>query len=156
MAKPFFVPQKEIDLINSMNEELIDDIVASSVDIYKVDVDETDANVYGESDIKYFNTAFRVNCLILFNEPETANLDMVGSEVIGNIEMYFQRANLSSGSVNFYPEVGDIIDWNDSYWEVNTIAEPQLIAGNPEYNHSIKAVAHRSRLSNLNIEERPR
>ena len=35
-TSPFFVPQKEIDVINSMNEELIDEIVGQSVDIYKV------------------------------------------------------------------------------------------------------------------------
>ena len=33
-TSPFFVPQKEIDLINDMNEELIDEIVGQSVDIY--------------------------------------------------------------------------------------------------------------------------
>ena len=34
-TKPFFIPQKEFDLINQMNEELIDEIVGQSVDIYK-------------------------------------------------------------------------------------------------------------------------
>ena len=42
------------------------------------------------------------------------------------------------------------------YWEINGVTEPQLIAGNPQYKHSIKATAHRSRLSSLQIEERPR
>ena len=35
-TSPFFVPQKEINLIDSMNEELIDDIIGQAVDIYKV------------------------------------------------------------------------------------------------------------------------
>ena len=34
MGAPFFIPQKEIDLINSMNEELIDEVVGQSVDVY--------------------------------------------------------------------------------------------------------------------------
>ena len=29
-TKPFFIPQKEFDLINQMNEELIDEIVGQS------------------------------------------------------------------------------------------------------------------------------
>ena len=37
-TKPFFVPQKEIDLIDSMNEELIDEIVGQFVDIYKLSI----------------------------------------------------------------------------------------------------------------------
>ena len=128
-TSPFFVPQKEIDLIDSMNEELIDEIIGQSVDIYKVSIDNTDENVYGESTTKYYEVGFRVNCLILFNEPEVIQDDF-GADVNSSIEMYFQRNNLST--------------------------EPQLIAGHPAYNHSIKATAHRARLSSLQIEERPR
>ena len=154
-TSPFFVPQKEIDLIDSMNEELIDEIVGQSVDIYKVSIDNTDENVYGESTTKYYEVGFRVNCLIQFNDPEIIQDDF-GADVNSSIEMYFQRNNLSSGSLNFFPEMGDIVDWNNYYWEINGATEPQLIAGHPAYNHSIKATAHRARLSSLQIEERPR
>ena len=154
-TKPFFVARKEFDLINSMNEELIDEIVGQSVDIYKINLDNTDSNIYGESSTKYYDVGFRVNCLIQFNEPEV-NLDEFGSDVNANIEMYFQRENLSSGSLNFHPEVGDIVDWNDFYWEIDGTTEPQLFAGHSGYKHQIKATAHRSRLSSLQIEERPR
>ena len=154
-TSPFFVPQKEIDLIDSMNEELIDEIIGQSVDIYKVSIDNTDENVYGESTTKYYEVGFRVNCLILFNEPEVTQ-DEFGIDEKSDIEMYFQRNNLSSGSLNFYPEAGDIVDWNEHYWEINGTTEPQLIAGNPNYKHSIVATAHKARLSSLQIEERSR
>ena len=154
-TSPFFIPQKEINLIDTMNEELIDEIVGQSVDIYKVSIDNTDENVYGESTAKYYEVGFRVNCLLLFNEPEVIQDDF-GADVNGSIEMYFQRNNLSSGSLNFYPEMGDIVDWNSYYWEINGTTEPQLIAGHPGYKHSIVATAHRARLSSLQIEERPR
>jgi len=154
-TSPFFIPQKEINMIDSMNEELIDEIVGQSVDIYKVSIDNTDENIYGESTTKYYEVGFRVNCLIQFNEPEITQ-DEFGADENSDIEMYFQRNNLSSGSLNFYPEMGDIVDWNEHYWEINGTTEPQLIAGNPNYKHSIKATAHRARLSSLQIEERPR
>ena len=154
-TKPFFIPQKEFDLINSMNEELIDEIVGQSVDIYKVNVENTDENVYGESTTKYYDVGFRVNCLILYNEPDTIQ-DEFGADLNSSIEMYFQRENLSSGSLNFYPEISDIVDWNNFYWEINTTSEPQLFAGHPGYKHQIKATAHRARLSSLQIEERPK
>ena len=153
-TSPFFIPQKEIDTIDSMNEELIDEIIGQSVDIYKVSIDNTDENVYGESTTKYYEVGFRVNCLIQFNEPEITQ-DEFGADENSDIEMYFQRNNLSSGSLNFYPEMGDIVDWNDHYWEINGTTEPQLIAGHPGYKHSIVATAHRARLSSLQIEERP-
>ena len=154
-TSPFFIPQKEIDTIDSMNEELIDEIIGQSVDIYKVSIDNTDENVYGESTTKYYEVGFRVNCLIQFNEPEITQ-DEFGVDENADIEMYFQRNNLSSGSLNFYPEMGDIVDWNDHYWEINGTTEPQLIAGHPGYKHSIVATAHRARLSSLQIEERPK
>ena len=154
-TKPFFIPEKEISLIDSMNEELIDDVIGQSVDIYKVSIDNTESNIYGESITKYYDVGFRVNCLIQFNEPEVS-LDEFGTDVDASIEMYFQRNNLASGSLNFFPEVGDIVDWNEFYWEINGVTEPQLIGGHPKYKHSIKTTAHRSRLSSLQIEERPR
>ena len=153
-TKPFFVPQKEINLIDAMNEELIDEIVGQSVDIYKLSIDKTEENIYGESSTKYYNVGFRVNCLLLFNEPEIRQ-DEFGADNFSSIEMYFQRNNLASGSLNFYPEAGDIVDWNGFYWEINGVTEPQLIAGHQNYKHSIKTTAHRARLSSLQIEERP-
>ena len=154
-TSPFFMPRKEFDLINSMNEELIDEIVGQSVDVYKINIDNTDDNLYGESTTKYYDVGFRVNCLILYNEP-TIEQDEFGPDYRSDIEMYFQRENLSSGSLNFFPETGDIIDWNEHYWEINGVTEPQLVAGHPGYRHQIKATAHYAKLSSLQIEERPR
>jgi|TARA_R110001583_G_scaffold16711_12_gene68337 hypothetical protein len=154
-TKPFFIPQKEFDLINQLNEELIDEIIGQSVDIYKVNIDNTDENLYGESTTKYYDVGFRVNCLIQYNEPEITQ-DEFGTDLNSSVEMYFQRENLSSGSLNFYPETGDIVDWNDYYWEINGTTEPQLFAGHPAFKHQIKATAHRARLSSLQIEERPK
>ena len=150
---PFFVPQKEVDLFDSMNEELIDDIIGQTVDIYKISVDDTEANVYGESTTKYYNDGFRVNCLINWEGP-TVEQDDFGPDINQSMEMYFHRTTLSEAG--FYPEIGDIVDWNDFYWEINGTSEPQLIAGHQGYKHDIKATAHRMRNSNLQIEERPK
>ena len=151
--KPFFIPQKEIDFFDVVNEELIDNIAGQYVDIYKVSVDDTESNIYGESSKKYFEQGFRVNCLISFEDP-TINLDEFGSDKQVNIEMYFHRTTLKEA--DFYPEIGDIVDWNDFYFEINSTTEPKLIGGHQDFSHEIKAVAHRIRLSSLQIEERTR
>ena len=150
---PFFVPQKEVQLFDVMNEELIDEIEGQTVDIYKISIDDTEENMYGESTTKYYNDGFRVNCLINFIEPEMLQ-DEFGADLNTSIEMYFHRNTLKDAG--FLPEVGDIVDWNDFYFEINSITEPQLIAGHQNFKHQIKAVAHRSRLSSLQIEERPK
>ena len=150
--KPFFVPQKEIQLFDVMNEELIDEIVGQTVDIYKISVDDTEENMYGESTTKYYDKGFRVNCLISF-ESEVIQ-DEFGADLDANMEMYFHRNTLKDA--NFYPEIGDIVDWNSFYWEIDGVKSPQLIAGHTGYKHSLVATAHRARMSSLQIEERPK
>lgn len=149
--KPFFTPQKDINLFDAINEELIDELIGQSVDVYKISVEDTESNIYGESSTKYYNDGFRVNCLIQYNDPETLQEEF-GPDVNATIEMYFHRTTLSEAG--FYPEVGDIVDWNDIYWEMGSVTEPQLISGHQNFKHQIKVMAHRMRLSNLQIEER--
>jgi len=149
--KPFFTPQKDINLFDAINEELIDELIGQSVDVYKISVEDTESNIYGESSTKYYTDGFRVNCLIQYNDPETLQEEF-GPDVNATIEMYFHRTTLSEAG--FYPEVGDIVDWNDIYWEMGSVTEPQLISGHQNFKHQIKVMAHRMRLSNLQIEER--
>ena len=153
-SKPFFVSQNEIDFIDKVNEELIDEVIGQTVDIYKITIDDSDENIYGESSTKYFDTGFRVNCLILFNAPEAEMMEGVGTDINTSIDLYFHRNSLKDS--NFFPEIGDIVDWNDFYWEMNGVTEPQLIAGHQGFRHDIIVTAHRIRRSALQIEERPK
>ncbi len=148
--KPFFFSRKDVNLIDSVNEELIDEIVGQYVDIYKIDIEETKSNIYGESSSKTYSRGFRVNCLLLYNEPEILQEEF-GADLNSSVEMYFHRTTLSEAG--FHPEIGDIVHWNDIYFEINTVTEPQLIAGHTDYKHQIKAIANRTRLSSLQIEE---
>ena len=151
--KPFFTPRDDIKLFDAINEELIDELVGQTVDIYKVNLDDTESNLYGESTSKTFDVGFRVNCLIQFNEPETT-MNEFGSDTNASIELYFHRNSLKD--TDFFPEIGDIVDWNQFYWELDSVTEPQLVSGHQGFRHQIKATAHRSRMSSLQIEERPR
>ena len=129
--------RKDVDFIDKVNEELIDEVLGQTVDIYKVSLDDTEENMYGESTTKYFDQGFRVNCLINFVEPTTELTD-IGSDVMTSIEMYFHRETLVEAG--FYPEVGDIVDWNSYYFEINSVTEPQLVAGHQHFKHSIIAI----------------
>ena len=81
-------------------------------------LENTEENIYGESSTKYFDRGFRVNCLILYNDPEILQEDF-GADLNASIEMYFHRTSLEEA--NFYPEIGDIVDWNDFYFEINSV-----------------------------------
>ena len=88
--KPFFIPQKEIDFFDAVNEELIDNIAGQYVDIYKVSLEETETNVYGEAvggGQKVFEKGYRVNCLLRFNEPEIEMTEGIGADLNANIDL---------------------------------------------------------------------
>ena len=80
-----------------------------------------------------------------------------GSEGFGydatqpGVEFRFVRKLLQD--VDVYPEVGDIIFYNQNYYEIDNTNEIQLIAARPDYNHNIICETHLTRKSSLNIEE---
>ena len=48
--------------------------------------------------------------------------------------------------------MGDIISFNESYWEVNSVVENTLVAGQTDNSLSISVTTHMSRRSQLQIE----
>jgi hypothetical protein len=57
--------------------------------------------------------------------------------------------------VKTYPEIGDIIGYNNHFYEINNIQETQLVAGKPGFNVAIICVAHLTRRTSIDIEEMP-
>ena len=53
-----------------------------------------------------------------------------------------------------YPQVGDIVLWENGYFELSNIVENQFLGGQPEKNYSLICNAHMTRISKLNIAER--
>ena len=49
-------------------------------------------------------------------------------------------------------ELGDVINWNDSYWEVNGVIENQLVYGQTENSLTITVSTHMSRRTKLQLE----
>ena len=52
------------------------------------------------------------------------------------------------------PEVGDILNWNYAYFEINSINENKLLGGDAEKYHDLQAICHMTRRSKLNLEQR--
>jgi hypothetical protein len=55
---------------------------------------------------------------------------------------------------NSYPEVGDVIYFDDSYYEIDNTTETQYSGGLPKNNFSIVCTTFMVSKSTLNIEER--
>jgi len=146
-----FFQQRDFDFFQSINRELIDDFVETPVIIYKVDEKNTEKNLYGESvSGKSYQVGFQINALIARND-QTVEYDDFGSNSQQGIQFRFLRETLSD--VSFKPWFGDIIQFNDAFFQIDNVIDNQLIAGNVDFSNSIIVDTHMTRRSKLNIDK---
>ena len=153
-----FYGNKDLATIEKFNRELlgepnIDDcgIIDQFVILYRVSVYDTETNMYGEaSEGKVYKQGVKLPCIV---DAEDFDFDIsdFGADNRQNVSFAFQRAYLVD--VNLKPDIGDILKWNDGYFEVNTYNENQLIGGQPDNSHSIVVQAHLTRMPTTNLEE---
>ena len=149
---------KDLATIEKFNRELlgepnIDDcgIIDQFVILYRVSVYDTDTNMYGEaSEGKNYKQGVKLPCIISATDFEF-NQTEYGPDNTQTITVSFQRAYLVE--VNLKPDIGDILSWNDGYFEVTDYNENQLVGGNPDNSHSIIVTAALTRMPTTNFEE---
>lgn len=127
-----FGSQRDFNLLIKINRELLSDVIEQEVLYYKMSLEETQANIYGEAQEKVFWSPVKVNCLIDRGEPGMS-VDEFGPDRGRTTSFKFLREDLKD--VNTVPEVGDIIQWQEDYYEVDNTIENQLFVGRDEnYN----------------------
>ena len=155
---PRYYPKKDLDTIEKFNRELIgepnlskDGIIDQFVILYRVSVYETESNMYGEaSEGKVYQQPVKLPCIVNA-EGFDFNTDDFGVDNRQSVSFAFQRAYLVE--VDLKPEIGDIMQWNDGYFEVDKFNENQLIGGNFDNSHSIVVSANLVRRPTVNLEE---
>ena len=157
MAQRFY-GNKDLATFEKFNRELLgepnisdDGIIDQFVILYRTSVYDTETNMYGEaSEGKVYKQGVKLPCIV---DAEDFDFDIsdFGADNRQNVSFAFQRAYLVE--VNLKPDIGDIIKWNDGYFEVNTYNENQLIGGQPDNSHSIIVQAHLTRMPTTNLEE---
>ena len=154
---PLFWPNRDYEvLVERVNKELIDNIIDTKVTIYRISPDQTEVNMYGESSIdtgKVYDNGIQI-AAIVDHEDITFETNEFGPKSDQAVTFSFQRKTLLE--VDFRPEIGDIVEWNYAFFEINTINENLLVGGNTELNHDVVASAHLTRLSKLNIDNQIR
>ncbi len=148
-----FVTQRDFEFIQHITRELIDETMDVGVVLYKIVVASTKVNIYGEATIKPRYTPVKVNAIVKYDKNTTVRDEGFGSDQEQSVEFRFARRMLQE--VNTYPEIGDIVGYNNSYYEINRITETQLIAGKPGFNTAIICMAHLTRRTSIDIEEAP-
>ena len=140
---------RDISLFRHLNRELLNNIIEQKVGYYKLNLSKTPSNMYGESTKKTYNNPVLLNCLI--ERGDTAPLtNEFGMDVTRPMKFRFlrddlagidlstdQNADITGFTYNIVPEVGDVLLWNNDYYEANNVNENQLVVGkDPLYSYS--------------------
>lgn len=155
-----FGGERDASLFRKINKELITDIIDTEIYYYKIILDDTKRNLYGEGKDKVFYNPVKIPTLVDRTNAEQI-FDEFGSSYTRNVNFYFLRDILVEKNV--FPEVGDVIVWNDEQHIVDVTFTNQFFAGkNPDtwdggdsqgYNISIICETHVTRKTQLKLED---
>lgn len=127
-----FGGERDISLFRNVNRELLGDIITQQCAVYKFKIEETKVNIYGEAaEEKYYMGPVLFNVLIERQDQQFPETDL-GTDFTWAIDFKFLRDDLVDAEV--VPEVGDIILYEEGYYEVDDIVTNQLFVGkDPRY-----------------------
>jgi len=152
---PKFMLDRDLQLFRSLARELVDTVIQNTCVLFKINLSETKVNIYGESTNKTWHPGVELYVLI-DKEPENVVYEGFGSDNTQNITFKFDR--LLCEERNAYPEIGDVIYFDNSYYEIDNTNEIQFVGGLPgessDRNWSIVCSTFMVNKATLNIEER--
>ena len=148
---PKFISDRDVEFFKSIARELVDDVVQNIITLFKINLNETKVNIYGEAMNKTWMPGVNLYALV-DREPESARYEGFGSDTDQSITFKVDRFKCEE--INVYPEIGDVILYNNSYFEIDNTDEVQFAGGQPYNSFSIVIAAFMVSKSNLNIEER--
>lgn len=149
-----YFSEKDINFINSINDELLGDVIQTEVSIYQLCPEKTSINIYGESDPsggKMYFPAVEIICLI-DRADITTDADDFGPERKQNVAFKFMEKDLQA--VDLFPQTGDVIFFNDRYHEIDDVVQEQFLGGQPDKSFSIIVNTHYTSLSKVDLVER--
>jgi len=131
-----FGSQRDISLFRHLNRELLWDFITQQCAIYKLKINETKVNMYGEaSGARFYQEPVLLNALIARGEQNQPTDDF-GVTFNWDIEFRFFRDDLVDANV--VPEIGDIIMYNDGYYEIDNSNANQFFVGkDPDYPNNV-------------------
>jgi hypothetical protein len=155
-----FGGKRDAIFVASINSEVINAIIDTEIEFYKIHVESSNSNLYGESVNKSYYNSILIPCLVT-KEQKTAQMDDNGYTYARTAQFALSRDILERAA--FYPEVGDVVFWDNEYYELDNIDANQYFVGkNPEtwpngaehgYSVSILCDAHATKQTPLGIKK---
>ena len=131
-----FGEERDVSFMRHINRELMGNIITQQASFYKHILDETNTNIYGEaSGNKFYDGPIIFNCLI-DRSNQQISISNNGPDLGWDIKFAFLKDDLEDK--NYLAEVGDIIMYNNSYFEVDNVISNQLLMGKDnDYPNSV-------------------
>jgi len=146
-----FALGRDIRFFEGISRELVDAVVTTAVVLYKLIIEDSKTNLYGESLSKTYYQGVNCNAMIQRDDAQ-ANYEGFGSDTSQTVEFRFNKFTLED--TGFYPEIGDIIFHNNGYFEIDNVREEQLIGGRVDEKFSIICSTFMTRRSTIQTEMR--
>lgn len=127
-----FGSARDISMIRKVNRELLHDVITQQCAVYKYALDKTKVNMYGEaSEGRWFNGPVLLNALITVGNKTDGASDL-GVDFNWDMKFAFLRDDLVDASLVI--EIGDVILYQESYFEIDVSFDTQYFAGkDPQY-----------------------
>jgi hypothetical protein len=151
-------------LVKHFSKELMHRLISVEVAVFKLSLEETNFTIYQESSKKVYYQPIRLFALVNKEDMNMNDTD-AGMDTTQTVNFAFLRDDLKD--IEFVMEVGDIIKFDENYYEIDNMNSIQYWFGrNPDtlpittegrsnyqfgYNIAVKCTAHLTRLSQLNL-----
>ena len=181
---PKFFHSRDIDFIKTISEEVVDYVVEQWITLFKMSVGESKTNLYGESLGKVYHAPATLMCIV-DREPQSIVYEGFGPDKEQAVTFSFNIQRLRTHEIpdihtinnqlipadaiqnaEFgYPQIGDIIVFDNAYYEIDITKQEKLIGGSPltfpsgstesdDNRMALVAQAHMVRKSTIQIEDR--
>ena len=144
-----FLGQKDIHFFDSINKELLQQVIRQKVLYFSVSDEHTKTHrIYDEAVRKTVFAPVEINALISYNNPVQTN-NSFSIDTIYTLEAYFHVTELRERQIT--PREGDFIKYGNIVYEIEALTKPQQVLGLVEHEVMFKAVCRVSRNSQFKV-----